>query len=106
MAGWPKLATAIGFVAAGPALAATADRSPFGTLPDGTKIEAVTLTGANRVKARIITYGATLQACEVPDRAGKLADIELGYDDLKGYVEHPNFWGQTVGRYANRIAGA
>jgi aldose 1-epimerase len=87
------------------AVAATADRSGFGALPDGTAIEAVTLTGANGVKARIITYGATLQAFEVPDRNGKLADIELGYDDLKGYVEHPNFWGQTVGRYANRIAG-
>jgi aldose 1-epimerase len=85
--------------------AATADRSGFGALPDGTAIEAVTLTGANGVKARIITYGATLQAFEVPDRNGKLADIELGYDDLKGYVERPNFWGQTVGRYANRIAG-
>ena len=87
------------------AFAATAERSAFGKLPDGTVIEAVALTGTNGVKARVITYGATLQAFEVPDRTGKVADIELGYDRLEDYVAHPNFWGQTVGRYANRIAG-
>lgn len=87
------------------AFAATAERVAFGNLPDGSAIEAVTLTGTNGVKARVITYGATLQAFEVPDRNGKVADIELGYDRLEDYVSHPNFWGQTVGRYANRIAG-
>jgi aldose 1-epimerase len=37
--------------------------------------------------------------------AGKPADVLLGYDDLAGYVDHPNYFGVTVGRYANRIAG-
>ncbi|WP_246346813.1 aldose epimerase family protein [Sphingomonas jinjuensis] len=88
-----------------PAAAATATRSNFGTMPDGTAVEAVTLTGSNGVSARITTLGATLQAFNVPDRNGKVADITLGYDDLASYVAKPNFWGQTVGRYANRIAG-
>jgi aldose 1-epimerase len=97
---------AVGAIAiGGAALAATAQREPFGTLPDGTAVEAVTLTGANGVSARIISYGATLQALRAPDRHGRIADIELGYDDLAGYVEHPNYFGVTVGRYANRIAG-
>ena len=90
---------------AGSANAATARREPFGTLPDGTPVEAVTLTGTNGVSARIVTLGATLQALNAPDRAGHIADVTLGYDDAKSYIEHPNFWGQTVGRYANRIAG-
>lgn len=90
---------------AGSANAATAKREPFGTLPDGTPVEAVTLTGANGVSARITTLGATLQALNAPDRSGRVADVTLGYDDVKSSVEHPNFWGQTVGRYANRIAG-
>lgn len=90
---------------AGTANAATARREPFGTLPDGTPVEAVTLIGANGVSARIMTLGATLQALNAPDRAGHIADVTLGYDDARAYVEHPNFWGQTVGRYANRIAG-
>lgn len=90
---------------AGSVSAATARREPFGTLPDGTPVEAVTLTGANGVSARIMTLGATLQAFSGPDQAGRIADVTLGYDDARSYVEHPNFWGQTVGRYANRIAG-
>jgi aldose 1-epimerase len=84
--------------------AAEAQRTAFGTLPDGTAIEAVTLTGSNGVTARIMTLGATLQAFSAPDRAGHAADITLGYDDARSYVERPNYWGQTIGRYANRIA--
>jgi len=87
------------------ASAATAERSAFGKLADGTVVEAVKLRGANGVVARIITYGATLQAFEVPDRDGRVADVTLGYDDLQSYLDHPNYWGQTIGRYANRIAG-
>ena len=90
---------------ASPALAATAQRAPYGTLPDGTAIEAVTLKGANGVSAVITTYGATLHEFNAPDRNGKIADITLGQDTLKQYVDHPNYWGQTIGRYANRIAG-
>lgn len=90
---------------AGPAGAASVQRAPFGALADGTVIEAVTLTGANGVSAQIISYGATLQAFKAPDRQGRIADIELGYDDLAGYVDHPNYFGATIGRYANRIAG-
>lgn len=86
--------------------AASAQRAPFGTLPDGTAIEAITLSNSNGISARIMTYGATLQALEVPDRHGHKADIALGYDDLAGYVQHPNYFGATIGRFANRIGGA
>lgn len=92
-------------VATAPAQAVTAERKPFGTLADGTVVEAVTLRAGNGVSARIITFGATLQSLEAPDRKGRIADIELGYDDAQSYADHPNFWGASVGRYANRIAG-
>lgn len=87
------------------ASAASAKRESFGKLPNGTAIEAVTLTGTNGVSARIMTLGATLQSLNAPDRNGKVADITLGYDDAASYASAPNFWGQTIGRYANRIAG-
>ncbi len=87
------------------ALAAEAQRSTFGKLPTGEVVESVTLTGENGVSAVIISYGATLQAFNVPDRDGRVADITLGHDTLEGYLEQPNYWGQTIGRYANRIAG-
>ena len=83
----------------------TAERTRFGTLADGTPIDAVTLSNSHDVSARIIAYGATLQSLSAPDRDGRVADIELGYDDLAGYVDHPNYWGATIGRYANRIDG-
>ena len=99
------VATVMTLFASSAADAATARRAAFGTLPDGTAIEAVTLTGRNGVSARIMTLGATLQAFNAPDRHGKMADITLGHDDAASYVTQPNFWGQTIGRYANRIAG-
>lgn len=43
---------------------------------------------------------------EVPDRDGKLANVNYGFDSVEGYLgEHPYF-GATVGRYCNRIAKA
>lgn len=88
----------------GPVMAA--HRQEFGRLRDGTRIEAVTLSGGRGLRATIITYGATLQALEVPDRDGKLADVVLGFDGIAGYESHRSFSGATVGRVANRIGGA
>ena len=84
--------------------AATAERGSFGTLPDGQAVESVTLTGEDGVSAVIITYGATLQAFNVPDRDGNVADVTIGYDRLQDFIDKPNYWGQPIGRYANRIA--
>ncbi|GBH29138.1 aldose epimerase family protein [Sphingobium xenophagum] len=89
----------------GAALAAEATRAPAGTLADGTAVEVISLTNKQGISARILTYGATLQSLSMPDKHGKTADVLLGYDDLKDYVDHPNYFGVTVGRYANRIAG-
>ena len=102
---WAGTMVAAMALTAGQAGAATAKRASFGTLPDGTAVEAVTLTGSNGVSARIMTLGATLQAFNAPDRNGKVADVTLGYDDAASYITKPNYWGQTIGRYANRIAG-
>ena len=92
-------------ILASPALAAEAERAEFGTMADGTTVEKITLTGANGVSAVIVSYGATLQALNAPDRQGNVADITIGYDTLEDFTQRPNYWGQTIGRYANRIAG-
>ncbi len=99
------VATLLAALSAHAADAAEAKRTPAGTLKDGTAIEAATLSNAHGVSARILSYGATLQSLMGPDRNGKIADVMLGYDDLASYVDHPNFFGVTVGRFANRIAG-
>ncbi|CAN5412408.1 galactose mutarotase [soil metagenome] len=87
------------------AYGATAKRAQAGKLQSGDAIESITLANDRGVSARILTYGATLQSLIGPDRAGKLADVLLGYDDAASYESQPNFFGVTVGRYANRIAG-
>ena len=48
----------------------------------------------------VITYGAAIQDLRL---AG--TSVALGFPTLEGYVAHGAF-GKTVGRYANRIAGA
>lgn len=78
----------------------------FGYLPDGQAIEAYLLTNSHGLKAKIMTYGATLISLEVPDRKGQMADIVLGHKELEGYLKRETnpYFGATVGRYANRIA--
>lgn len=85
---------------------AEATRQAFGKLANGTPVEAVTLSASNGVRARIMTYGATLQSLQVPDRTGHAADVALGYDTAAEYEAHPNYFGATIGRFANRIGGA
>ncbi len=83
-----------------------AKRETAGRLTDGTTIEAVTLSNGMGVSARILSYGATLQSFIAPGRDGTLADVVLGYDDVASFEDHPNYFGVTVGRYANRIGGS
>jgi aldose 1-epimerase len=90
---------------AAPATAADAVREQAGQAADGSAIEAVTLTNARGIEARVITYGATLQSLVAPDRNGISAEVTLGFDTAAEYEAKPNYYGVTVGRYANRIAG-
>ena len=96
------LALALAAVSA-PALAAQAQKETFGKLADGTAVEAVTLINAHGMKARVLAWGAILQELTAPGKSGP-ADIVLGYDSMDGYLKAPNYFGATVGRYANRIA--
>ncbi|MGI4730275.1 MAG: aldose epimerase family protein [Janthinobacterium lividum] len=89
---------------AGAAQAAEAQRATFGTLPDGRAVPAVTLRNAHGVSARVIAWGAAIQSLEVPARDGRRADVALGYPTLEQYLAKPQYFGATVGRYANRIA--
>ncbi|WP_434676974.1 galactose mutarotase [Pseudomonas sp. R1-18] len=84
----------------------SSERSSFGTLPDGTAVEKYTLRNSHGVQASIITYGATLQSLLTPDKQGKVADIVLGFDDVKGYQDNGTvYFGATIGRFGNRLAG-
>jgi aldose 1-epimerase len=79
-------------------------RARFGVLADGRAVEAITLANSHGVSVRILTLGATVQSLLVPDRSGWLADVVLGYDNPEAYLHNPDYFGATIGRYANRLA--
>jgi len=78
----------------------------FGRTDDGREVTLYELLNANGMRATVMDYGAILLRLEVPDRNGKLADINLGFDDLDSYIKRSPLFGAVVGRYANRIENA
>src|SRR5438874_215266 len=77
---------------------------PFGKTPDGVPVELYTLRNAHGCEARISNYGGIIVSLKVPDKAGHLDDIVLGFDTLDDYIKDSPYFGCLVGRYANRIA--
>lgn len=85
----------------------------FGTdTVDGKAISLYTLRNANGAVAQFTNLGAKLVSLYMPDAEGKMADVVLGYATAAQYAECDNaagkgepFFGATIGRYGNRIAG-
>jgi len=82
------------------------EQSDFGRMADGTVVKRFTLANSKGMVARIMTYGAILTELRVPDQSGRTTNVAMGFDNLDQYLKgHPCF-GATIGRVANRIAGA
>lgn len=79
--------------------------SPYGSLPDGRTVKVHHLSNANHISVTLLDYGATLAAVKIPDRAGRVADVTHGFDDLTGWLGNKFYFGANVGRFANRIGG-
>ena len=65
------------------------------------------------MSVQILTYGGIVQAINVPDRHGHTTDVVLGFKTLQDYVTEDSppvtanggpYFGETIGRYGNRIA--
>jgi len=56
-------------------------KDPFGTTPDGQEVDVYTFTNG-RVTISMVTWGATIQRVETPDRRGRTTNISLGFDNL------------------------
>lgn len=78
----------------------------LGTHADGSTVTMFTLSNGSGLRARVLSHGATLAELRVPDRDGKLANVVLAPDDPMQYLKGFNASGSTIGRFANRIAGA
>ncbi len=76
----------------------------FGSL-GGKDLPLLTLS-AGDLEVELIPYGAAIRSIRFPDRDGKRLDLCLGYDTPQEYAIQDACLGGTIGRYANRIAGA
>ena len=91
-----------------------ADSTTLATLPpaqgfqktiDGKQANLYLLKNKNGAEAAITNYGGHLVGLMVPDKAGKLTDVVIGFKDIDGYKKAlSSYFGATVGRYGNRIA--
>ena len=81
-------------------------KTSFGDLVNGTPVDLYTLTNINGCEMKITNFGCIIVSLKIPDRAGEIDDVVLGYDTLEEYVNHNPHFGAVVGRYANRIGDA
>jgi aldose 1-epimerase len=60
---------------------------------------------SKNLKATLCNYGARMVSLHVPDKNGKLTDINVGFNNIEEYVTAKDqCYGAVVGRYAGRIA--
>ncbi len=78
----------------------------FGYTRDGQKVYRYQMTNGNGMEVSVLSYAAAIQAIRVPDRTGKLVDVALGYDTVPEYEADGCFFGNLVGRFANRLRDA
>jgi aldose 1-epimerase len=78
-----------------------------------TSVFRYTLTNCKGTQVKILTYGGIVQSVDTPSRRGAEADVVLGFKTLRDYVKFDSppvtanggpYFGETIGRYGNRIA--
>jgi aldose 1-epimerase len=82
------------------------EQREFGRMPDGAAVTLFTLRNNRAMEVRVMTYGAILNAVEVPDRNGSVTNVVLGASSLDAYLNGFQTPAAIIGRVANRIANA
>lgn len=67
--------------------------STFGRTKDSEEISRYALSNNQSMEVSVINYGAAI------------VSLRFGYDTVEGYEQDRAFFGATIGRYGNRIAG-
>ena len=82
-------------------------KKDFGKTSKGKLATVYTLENEAGMQISVSDFGATLTSVLVPDKDNNPVEVTLGYDDAAGYEAGlGNAFGASVGRNANRIAGA
>lgn len=81
--------------------------SAFGKTLDGRVATLYTLTNPSGAFISLCDFGARVVSIRVPDRAGRLDEVCIGYDSVARYEAKggPSV-GASIGRVGNRIGGA
>ncbi len=79
-------------------------KSNFETEVDGKQTQLFVLTNTTGMEVCISNYGGRIVSVMVPDKDGTMQDVVLGFDYIDDYINIPNNFGATIGRYGNRIA--
>lgn len=69
-------------------------------------MQIITLTNKQGMQIKVSNWGATWLSCLVPVSAGEHREVLLGCKTFEQYQQQDAYLGATIGRYANRIAGA
>ncbi|HEX7367462.1 MAG TPA: aldose epimerase family protein [Pelobium sp.] len=81
------------------------DSTKFDTTINGKAVKMYTLTNKNNMKAVFTNLGGRIISLLVPDSAGRLTDVVVGYGSAQDYQKSTDpYFGATIGRYGNRIA--
>jgi len=76
----------------------------WATAKDGAQILKYRMTNSAGAYVELGSIGAAILSIVVPDKAGNLADVVIGYEDPLSYIGDGPCCGKTPGRFANRIA--
>jgi len=80
------------------------DGENFRKTIDGVENNLYVLKNTAGAEVCIMNQGAKVVSIMVPDKAGKMTDVVLGYANIDDYLKGERTFGATCGRYANRIA--
>ena len=75
-------------------------------MPNGQRVDIVTLTNTSGMAVDIVTYGATVTSVKVPRAGGGPEEVTVCPQSLDALRAATSYFGATVGRVANRIAKA
>lgn len=82
------------------------DPQKFEATIDGQQTHLYTLTNKNGMEVCITNFGGRIVSVNLNDKNGTPRDVVLAFDNINDYQTNSSDFGASIGRYANRIAGA
>ena len=82
------------------------NEASFNQIVQGKQVGLYTLITSEGLKAQITNYGAKIVSLFVPNAAGEVADVVLGFSTLDEWLNQEVYFNGINGRVAGRVGGA